>query len=61
MRHWNTNTGFDAKLEAPLRIGIIFPYIHLVIDNEVTGPILQIFMSWKPGEFICILVLILIE
>ena len=45
MRHWNTYKGFDAKLEAPLQIGITYPYIHLVIDNDVTGPILQIFMS----------------
>ena len=40
MSHWNIYKEFSAKLEVGLQFIVIISGIHLVIDNEVTGPIL---------------------
>ena len=40
MSNWNIHKESSAKLEVGLQFVVIIPGIHLVIDNEVTGPIL---------------------
>ena len=53
MSDWNIYKEFSAKLEVGLQFVVIIPGIHLVIDNEVMGPILPtvceiiIIIWWK--------------